>query len=109
SKPAILKETGPADVDFLFCLTGNDQVNILASLVGRSLGFARVVTKIIDFELEHICAELDLHDIIVPTQTISRYLADMVAGLDTLELSSIIKNNARVFSFLVQKDESYTQ
>jgi len=31
----------------------------------------------------------------------------MVAGLDILELSSIIKNRARVFSFVVQKGDTY--
>ena len=46
STPAILKETNPKETDFLFCLTGNDQANIITSLVGRSLGFARIVTKI---------------------------------------------------------------
>jgi trk system potassium uptake protein TrkA len=104
SKPAVLREAGPENTDILFCLTGNDQVNILASLVGRSLGFSRVVTKVEDPELEHVCTELNLEDVIVPTRTISRFLADMVAGRDALELSSIIKGSARVFSFIVRED-----
>jgi trk system potassium uptake protein TrkA len=108
SKPAVLREAGPENTDILFCLTGNDQVNILASLVGRSMGFSRVVTKVEDPELEHICTELNLEDIIVPTRTISHYLADMVAGRDILELSSIIKHQARVISFIVQEGKSYT-
>jgi trk system potassium uptake protein len=48
STPALLREADPEHSDCLFCLTGQDQTNILASLVGRSLGFARVVTKIED-------------------------------------------------------------
>jgi trk system potassium uptake protein TrkA len=36
SKPAILRETDPRDIDFLFCLASNDQINIVASL-GRPL------------------------------------------------------------------------
>lgn len=101
SRPALLKEAGPKETDILFCLTGNDQANIIASLVGRSLGFARVVTRIEDSELEHICTELGLTDTIVPTQTASRYLADMAAGLDPLELSTMIRGEARFFSFIV--------
>ena len=76
SKPAILKEADPGDTELLFCLTGDDQANILASLVGRSLGFERVVTKITDPELEHICIELGLKDTIIPSRTIGRFLAD---------------------------------
>jgi trk/ktr system potassium uptake protein len=76
SKPAILREADPNGTDVLFALTDNDQANILASLVGRSLGFKRVVTKIQDGELEHICKELGLEDIIVPSRTIGRFLAE---------------------------------
>lgn len=101
SKPAILRETNPTDVDYLFCLTGNDKVNIITSLLGRSLGFKRVITKIEDPEFEHICIELGLKDTIIPDQTIGRYLADMIEGQDLLALSAVIKDEARVFSFVV--------
>ena len=79
SKPAMLREADPEHTDVLFALTGNDQANILASLVGRSLGFKRVVTKIDDDEFEHICKELGLEDVIVPTRTVGRYLAERFA------------------------------
>lgn len=101
SKPAILAEADPAHTDFLFCLTGDDQTNILASLVGRSLGFKRVVTKIEDPEFEHICIELGLDDTIIPSRTISRFLADMFEGHDPLELTTMIRDEARIFSFVL--------
>jgi trk system potassium uptake protein TrkA len=106
SKPAILRETDPDHTDFLFCLTDNDQTNIIAGMVGRSLGFARVVTKIEDPEFEHICLELGLEDTIMPALTIGRYLADMLEGQDLLELSAMIKDEARVFSFVAQASDA---
>lgn len=105
SRPAVLREAGPEHTDFLICLTGNDQANILASLVGRSLGFPRVVTKVEDQELEHICTELGLDDIIVPTRTISRFLSDMISGRDIIEMSSMIKGDARFFSFVARDED----
>lgn len=106
STPAILKETNPKDTDFLCCLTGNDQTNIITSLVGRSLGFARIVTKIENPEFEHICIELGLKDTIIPARTIGRFLSDMVMGHDPLELSAMIKDEARVFSFIAREEEA---
>ncbi len=103
SRPVVLREADPAHSDFLFCLTGSDQTNIIAGLVGRSLGFEKVVTKIEDHELEHICTELGLDNIIIPTSTISRYLTDFIEGRDILELSSMIKGDARFFSFVVRE------
>jgi len=95
SRPHILREVDPKHSDFLFCLTGNDQDNIIAGLVGRTLGFKRVVVNIHDTDFENICMELGLEDTIIPSRTISRYLADMVSGVDILELSTIIKGEAR--------------
>lgn len=103
SKPAILREADPGDTDILFCVTGSDQANIIAALVGRSLGFRRVVAKIEDPEFEHICIELGLEDTIIPTRTIGRHLADMCEGRDLLELSTMIRDEARVLSFVVQE------
>lgn len=105
SKPAILREADPTATDFLFSLTGNDQYNILASLVGRSLGFKRVVTRIEDPSYEHICIELGLEDLIVPDYTIARYLTDMCAGQNPLQVSAAIKGEARIFSFVAREQD----
>lgn len=105
SKPAILREADPEHTDLLFCLTGNDQTNILSSLVGRSLGFKRIVTRIEEPELEHICIELGLENTIVPARTIGRYLSDLFEGRDPLELSTMIRDEARVFSFVAHEGD----
>jgi trk system potassium uptake protein TrkA len=104
SKPVLLKEANPEQTDVLYCLTDNDQTNILASLVGRSLGFKRIVTKIDDPEFEHVCIELGLEDTIIPARTTGRHLADIFEGQDPLELSTIIRDEARVFSFVVKEE-----
>lgn len=101
SRPAILKEADPGHTELLFCLTGDDQANILASLVGRSLGFERVVTKIEDPELEHVCIELGLEETIIPSRTIGRFLADKFEGRDPLEVSTMIRDEARTYSFVL--------
>ena len=105
SKPAILREADPSATDFLFCLSGNDQDNIIASLVGRSIGYQRVITRVEDPSYEHICMELGLTDIIVPDYTIARHLADMCAGQNPLEVSALIKGDARVFSFVAGEED----
>jgi trk system potassium uptake protein TrkA len=106
TRPMVLKEADPAATDILFCLTGSDQANIITSLVGRSLGYRRVVTRIDDPDFEHICVELGLEDTIIPARTIGRFLSDMVAGRDPLELSAMIKDEAAIFSFVArEKDE----
>lgn len=103
SKPHILSEAGPEHADFLFCLTENDQHNIIAALVGRSLGYGHVVVQIYNSEYLNICQELDLENAITPSKTIGRYLADMVAGVDILQLSSLIKGEARILKIIIDQ------
>jgi trk system potassium uptake protein TrkA len=106
TRPAILREADPEATDLLFCLTHDDQANIIASLVARSLDYPRVVTKIEDPELEHICVELGLANSLVPTHTVGRYLADMAEGQDIIEISDILRGEARIYSFRVREDQT---
>ncbi|HAF56228.1 MAG TPA: potassium transporter, partial [Thauera sp.] len=76
-----------------------------ASLAGRSLGFARVVTRIDDPEFEHLSLELGLEDIVIPSRTIARYLADLFEGRDHLEIIALMKGEARVFSFVAREED----
>ena len=106
SQPNVLGEVNPTATDFLFCLSDNDQANLIAGLVGRSLGFKRVVTSIGDPQFESICHELGLKDTIIPSRTISRYLVDLIGGGENVELSTIIKDEARFFVFIAKKEDA---
>ncbi|ANK81693.1 MAG: hypothetical protein TEF_13475 [Rhizobiales bacterium NRL2] len=106
SRPSILKEVGPRNTDYLFCLTEDDQDNIIASLVGRSLGFGRVVTSIRDIEFEPIVTELGLESPIFLDATISQRLSDMVQGIETAGLSGVLRGGLRFFALSVGEDQA---
>lgn len=106
SQPNTLREVNPTQTDFLFCLSSSDQANVIASLVGRSLGFKRIVTSISDSQFEGICHELDLKDIITPSHTFTRYLVDMVGGSKNIDLSAVIKDEARIFMVTAGKEDA---
>ena len=105
TKPAILRETSPSKNDLFLCLTNNDQTNILASLVGRSLGFERIVTKIEDPEFEHICRELGLSDIIIPDRNTAQTLVDMATGQLPEDFAAFFKGDVRLFSFVLREGD----
>ncbi|MEW6288331.1 MAG: NAD-binding protein [Thermodesulfobacteriota bacterium] len=108
SRPDILREVNPEQTDVLVCLSNSDQANVIASLVGRSLGFKRVVTSIADPQFESICLELGLKDTIIPSRTISRHLDDMIGGVENLELSVVIKDEARFFTLIAKEEDAVT-
>jgi trk/ktr system potassium uptake protein len=106
SRPRILGETAPHDSDALLCVTDNDQDNIITSLVGRSLGFRRVVTKISDPEFVHICVELGLDSTINADQTTARSLLDTVEGRSVVELSNVLRGDVRFFVFSAREQDA---
>jgi trk system potassium uptake protein TrkA len=103
SKPAILREAGPEDTHVLLSIGPDDQSNILASLVGRSLGFGRVITKIIDPEFQHICAELGLDETVIPNSAMARTLADMAEGRQVYEVSALLRGDLHFFGFVADE------
>lgn len=105
SKPAMLREVGPQHTDVLCCMTDNDQSNILASLVGRSLGFRRIITQIEDTEFQHVCLELGLTDLMIPHRQAAQALADLAFGALPEDFANFFKNGARLFSFVVREEE----
>ncbi|MCB0320973.1 MAG: TrkA family potassium uptake protein [Bdellovibrionales bacterium] len=106
SKPSMLRELSPEHTDILFCLTDQDEINVIAALVARTLDFKRVIASIRDPELDSVCNELGLTDIVVPSRTIARYLEDMTHGVDIFELHTVLKGDARFFTFTAGKDST---
>lgn len=106
TRPSVLAEADPANADALLAMTGNAQTNLIASLVARSAGFPRVITRIDDEEFEHIALELGFAETIVPARTIGHHIADLVEGHDILELSGAIKGDARVFLFVARAEDA---
>ena len=106
SKPAMLREVGPQHTDVLCCMTDNDQANILASLVERSLGFRRIITQIDDAEFEHVCLELGLTDLIIPHRQAAQALADLAFGALPEDFANFFKNGARLFSFVARGEDT---
>lgn len=74
SSPSVLREAFSDENDVLIALTNASDDNILTALVGRSIGFGRVIPQIISPELLEVCAELDLTDTITPHVTVARSL-----------------------------------
>ena len=101
SRPAVLKEVSPENTDVLFCLSDSDQDNIIASLVGKTLDFPRIVTKIEDPEFETVCTELGLEDVIVPDRQVGEVLADLAEGGEAAGLTAAVEGDVRFYSISV--------
>jgi trk system potassium uptake protein TrkA len=103
TEPDVLRDAEPENTNVLFCLLASDQTNIIASLVGRSLGFARVVPRIADPQFQRICNELDLQDAVLPNHAVASHLLHLLEGQKGLEMSPVLRGDAEIFSFVVDE------
>ncbi|MDH4299979.1 MAG: NAD-binding protein [Dehalococcoidia bacterium] len=106
TKPAVLSQVDPKNSDILFCVSNSDQINIITSLLGRSLGFKRVITSVEDTDLVQLCHELGLEDTIIPVWAMSQHLDNMVRGLDNVNLSTLLRQDARFFTFVAGEEDA---
>lgn len=106
SRPAVLAELSPGETDILFCLSSDDQDNIIASLVGQTMQFSAVVTKIEDPDFEDICSKLGLENVIVPDRDVGEHLAYMVEGHDLADLKTEVEGGIRFFHFVAGKQDA---
>ncbi|MCR8549479.1 NAD-binding protein [Salipiger sp. P9] len=80
SLPTVQRDAFGDHADALVLLTNMDDVNILAAVVGRSVGFPRVVPQIVRPELLSVCEELGLTDLITPHAMVARSIVRVVEG-----------------------------
>ncbi len=55
-----------------------------------------------------ICRELKLEDLVIPSRATGLHLADLAENRDLSDVSSYLKNEARLFRFVADKKDSGT-
>lgn len=97
--PSILREAGGDEPDALLALTNSDEDNILCAVVGRSVGYQRVIPQIIQSELCAICEELTLEDVITPHETVAADLLDTIEDRKGAEASAHLTGALRLAEY----------
>ncbi|WP_121629228.1 potassium channel family protein [Tropicibacter alexandrii] len=101
SLPTVQREAFGDHADALILLTNTDDVNIMAAVVGRSVGFARVVPQIVRSELVSVCEELGLEDLVTPHQTLARSLLRMLEDHSDAALELRFRNGLTVRGYTI--------
>lgn len=101
SLPTVLREAFGDQADALLLLTNTDDVNIMAALVGRSVGYERVIPQIVRSELVAVCEELGLDDLVTPHQTLARSLLRMLEDHSDATLDVRFRKGLTVRAFTI--------
>jgi trk system potassium uptake protein TrkA len=96
TSPSVLRDAVNGKNDVLITLTNASDDNILAALVGRSVGFGRVIPQIIETDLLELCAELGLDDTIMPHVTVARSLCKALEDKTEVAEELTLSNELRL-------------
>lgn len=99
--PSVLRDAFGDHADALVLLTNEDDVNILAALVGRSIGFERVIPQIVRAELLSVCDELELNDVITPHSTVARSIVQALEDKSDTSVDLRLHKGLRVVGYSV--------
>ena len=99
--PSVLRDAFGDGSDAFVALTNEDDVNILASIVAKSVGYERVIPQIVRPELLTIAEELSLDETITPHESIARSIASALEQHTRFETDLSLRNELRILSLHV--------
>lgn len=99
--PSTLRDAYGDGSDALVALTNEDDVNILASVVGRSIGYERVIPQIVRPELLSVVEQLDLDDAITPHESLARSIVSGLTQHSEVETDLAFHRDIRIVSYKV--------
>ena len=82
SNPDVLREAFRDEDDVCIAVTNASEINILAALIGRSIGYGRVIPPLTSNALLRVCCELGVDDGIKPHAKVAEDIVDMLTGDD---------------------------
>ena len=114
SEKAVLLEEGIEDVGAFVALTGLDEENILLSLYAKSVGNAKLITKINRVDYDDVIKHLDLDSTVYPksitADIIVRYARAMknTMGSNVETMYNVIKGKVEASEFIVSEGSPVT-
>jgi trk system potassium uptake protein TrkA len=101
TRPDILEKAEISSANAVVAVTGHDQDNIIIGLIARKSNVPEIILRTDDEQFLAVAKQLGFHHTINPSQIGSVIIADALRGVDTIELSTLIRGDVRFISVIV--------
>ena len=109
STPAILQEADPANSDYLFCVTDNDQTNIIASLTAKNHGVYKTIAQVENKEYIHISQNIGVDTLINKKLIAANNIFLFVRKGQVEAITSLHGVDAEIIEYVVHKNNQITK
>jgi len=101
TRPDILEKAGIEHADAVVAVTTHDQDNIIIGLIARTFNVKEIIIRTDDQDYLTVANKLGFHRVVNPAHTTSVIIADALRGVDTVELSTLIRGEVRFVGVMV--------
>ncbi|WOF16389.1 TrkA family potassium uptake protein [Methanoplanus sp. FWC-SCC4] len=103
TRPDILEKAEIEKADAVVACTNHDQDNIIIGLIARDFGVPEIIIKTEDLQLMTVAKRLGFHHVVNPPEITSTIILHALRGIDTIELSTLIRGDVRLISVIAGK------
>jgi len=100
TRPDILEKAKLGEADAVIADTDHDQDNILIGMIARTMGVKEIYIRTDDMQFLTIARKLGFHHVVNPARTAATIIYDALRGIDTIELSTLLRGDVRIFSVI---------
>ena len=101
TRPDILEKAEIEKADAVAAVTTHDQDNIIIGLIARTFSVREIIIRTDDPRFLTVAKKLGFHHIVNPPQTTSVIISDALRGVDTIELSTLVRGDVRFMTAIV--------
>ncbi len=102
--PAVLEKAGVREADAVVALTGQDEINMVVSLLAKELGAKQVAAKISRIEYdEKVLKKLGIDIVIHPEAAAAGYIEELITKPGVLDLAFISRGDAEIMEIAIKK------
>lgn len=108
TRPDALEKAEISEADAIVTCTDQDQNNIIIiiiiGLIGKSYNVPKVIIRTDDLQFQEVAKKLDFRRVINPSQIASTIISDALRGVNTIELSALVRGDVRFLSLMVNEN-----
>ena len=103
TRPDILEKAEIEKADAIVACTSHDQDNIIIGLIAKQFSVPEIIITTDDIQFMTVAKRLGFHHVVNSPQTTSASIFHTLRGIDTIELSSMMRGDVRFISVIAGK------
>ena len=100
TRPDILEKAEIDKADAIVACTSHDQDNILIGVIAKGYKVPEIIIMTEDVQFMTVAKKLGFHHVVNPPQTTSAIVYHTLRGIDTIELSTMMRGDVRFISVI---------